>query len=250
MSWKDDFITALSWLRQPKKRGLIRAALQLKGKKGIEVGGPSKFFSLKGPCPVYLFAKSIDGVNFSNETVWEGRIREGNYYRYYHSKTGYQYIAEASDLNMIPDDHYDFLLSCHSLEHVANPVKAVVDWARVLNKGGRLILVLPDKRFTFDVNRPYTTMAHLLDDYRLNTTEQDTTHFDEIIRLHDPQKDPLMQSSAQVEAMLQDNFNNRMAHHHVFDHGLVKELLEYCGFAVQLEQEVAPFHLVTVARKQ
>jgi SAM-dependent methyltransferase len=250
MKYKDYLITAISYLKQPGKRRLIQAAYRLKSQIGLEIGGPSIFFGLKGGFPVYLFAKKIDGVNFSNETVWEGSIKEGETYRYFKNKIGHQYIAEATDLSMVPDQSYDFLLSCHSLEHVANPIKAVKEWNRVLKTGGALVLVLPDKRFTFDIKRPYTDMQHLITDFHAGTDEYDTTHFEEIISHHDVTKDPGLKPSDEIRELLKNNFTNRLAHHHVYSHELIKQLLDYCGFDTNLQHEAPPFHLIAVAQKR
>lgn len=250
MDLKTAFVTALSFIRQPRKRRLISAALRLRSKKGIEIGGPSAFFGLRGGCPVYLFADRVDGVNFSHETFWEGSIKEGETYQYFNGKIGHQYIAEATDLQNIPSSSYDFLLSCHSLEHVANPIKALMEWKRVMKTGARLILILPDKRKTFDINRPYSTLEHLVEDYHNNTGENDQTHMEEIIQNHDPAYDPEHKTRDQLRALLEQNFEKRLSHHHVFSQQLVKQVLEYCGFDVLFQQEADPFHLVTVAVKK
>ncbi len=250
MNYKDLLITAVSYFRQPKKRKLIKAAWQLKGRSGIEIGGPSALFGLQAALPVYVFAEAVDGVNYSAQTVWEGSISAGKTYRYFHGKTGQQFIAEATDLSAIPDAAYDFLLSCHSLEHVANPIKALKEWKRILKAGGQLVLVLPDKRYTFDINRPYTSLSHLNDDFQKGTDEHDTTHFDEIIGKHDPSKDPGMKDKGQIAGLLKENFKNRLAHHHVFSQQLLRELLEQEGFKVEEQHEAAPFHLITIARKE
>lgn len=241
--------TAVSFLIQPSKRKLIRIAKSLSGSKGLEVGGPSSLFGLRGYCPVYIFAASIDGVNFSNETVWEGKLSEGNTFAYFPGKTGYQFIAEATDLSKIEDNTYDFILSCHSLEHVANPIKALMEWKRVLKPDGKFVLVLPDKENTFDNKRPYTTLDHLITDYQENMDESDSTHFEETIQLHDLSKDTGVHSKAELEVRTLNNLDNRCVHHHVFSLSLVKELLEYCGFEVGHQQKGIPFHLITVAQK-
>ena len=49
-------------------------------KKGIEIGGPSNIFQRE--IPVYRFLKSLDGVNYNNNTVWEGSILEGTSYSF------------------------------------------------------------------------------------------------------------------------------------------------------------------------
>jgi SAM-dependent methyltransferase len=249
MKLKDYLITALSYLKQARKRKLIEAAYRLRSQTGLEIGGPSVFFGLRGGFPVYLFASRVDGVNFSNETVWEGSIKEGETYRYFKDRVGRQYIAEATDLGRINDQSYDFILSCHSLEHVANPIKAVKEWGRVVKKGGTLVLVLPDKRFTFDNRRPYSTIEHLIKDFESGTDEHDTTHFEEIITYHDVSRDPGMKSGNEIRELLKENYTNRLAHHHVYSHELVRQLLDYCGFQTKIQHEAPPFHLITVATK-
>lgn len=246
---KDYIITALSYLRRRSKRKLIRYSYQLRGKKGLEIGGPSSQYALMGNFPVYLFAKQIDGVNYSNETVWEGSISEGQTYRY-HNKVGFQYIKEAIDLNNIVDESYDFVLSCHSLEHVANPLLALREWMRVLKPGGLINLILPDRRYTFDINRPYTTFKHLLADYEAGVKEDDPTHFEEILKAHQPDLDPEGKTREQLAELLKDNLINRRAHHHVFDLPLVNEMLTWVGCEVLYQQAATPFHLITVAQKK
>jgi len=242
--------TAISYVRQPGKRKLIQFAQNLTSQKGLEIGGPSSLFGLRGYFPVYIFARQVDGVNFSNETVWEGKLNEGDNYTYFPSKTGHQYIAEASDLSQVATSSYDFVLSCHSLEHVANPIKALKDWHRVLKSKGTLVLVLPDKEFTFDIKRPYTKLQHLITDYQNNTDEHDTTHFEEVIQLHDLSSDTGVASKQELETRTLNNFANRCVHHHVFSLELVKELLDYCGFTIIYQQKGEPFHLITVAKKK
>lgn len=249
MSIKANLITGLSYLRHPSKRKLIHFSRQLKGKTGLEIGGPSSLFSLKGSYPVYLYAHRIDGVNFSTETIWEGSIKEGETYRY-HNKTGHQYIREATDLRGIESGKYDFVLSCHSLEHVSNPLKALYEWKRVLKPGGLFTLILPDKRYTFDVNREYTTLDHLIKDYEQHKDETDTTHFEEIIATYDPALYPTISSREELTGMLKNNYTTRFVHHHVFSFDLMQKMLTYLGFNILYFQEVKPFHLVLIAQKE
>jgi SAM-dependent methyltransferase len=248
MRTKDYLITLASSIAKPSKRKLIQYCEKFRFGKGLEIGGPSALFSLKGYFPVYLFAQQVDGVNYSNQTAWEGKITEGNSY-HYHNKIGYQFIREATDLTGIPGESYDFVLSCHSLEHVANPLKAVTEWNRVLKPGGYIVLVLPDKRHTFDVNRPYTTIEHLLQDYQQDTGEEDSTHFDEILALHEKTKDDGLSSSQALAERLADNVTHRYAHHHVFNFALIEEVLDYFSFRKIYQQEAPPFHLITIAQK-
>ncbi len=247
MSISDFFITVYSFFRHSSKRKFILKSLEFSKQNGIEIGGPSKIFSLKGHFPIYLFANSIDGVNFKNETVWEGSISEGMNYQF-HRKKGFQYIREATNLLDIENNQYDFVLSCHSLEHVANPIKALKESNRILKTNGKFVLILPDKRFTFDKNRSYTTFEHLLNDELQNVDEKDTTHFEEVINTN------LDAQNAEKRQFLinemTNNYQNRYVHHHVFSFEVIKKLLEHTGFEVTHQQALSPFHLVTIAQKK
>ncbi len=246
----DYLVTLLSYIKRRDKRNLIRQAVLFRNQTGIEIGGPSDLFKLKGQLPVYLFAKKVDGVNFSNYTLWEGQLDKGENYQYYKGHRGYQYIAEAAEMDFIEPGKYDFVLSCHSLEHVANPLKALIGWKRILQPGGKLVLVLPDKENTFDNKRPYTTFEHLLKDLHDHIGEDDTTHFREVLELHDFSRDTYLNSVEDLKARTERNIENRAIHHHVFSLELVKQLLEYIGFEIEYQQKAKPFHLITIAKSK
>jgi SAM-dependent methyltransferase len=74
-------------------------------------------------------------------------------------------LAPADRLPM-PDSSLDFVLSSHLIEHVADPIGALVEWHRVLRNGGLLFLRAPDQRGTFDRHRQRTTLEHLVADHR------------------------------------------------------------------------------------
>lgn len=153
------------------------------GKNGIEIGGPSPVF--KYSLPLYQKIGGLDGANFSNSTLWEGSIKEGKTFNYYKKKLGFQFVSDGTDLSKILNNSYDFILSSNCLEHIANPLRALKEWRRILKNDGFLIIVLPNKKSNFDHNRPVTHFEHILDDYNKNTSEHDLTHLEEILALHD-----------------------------------------------------------------
>lgn len=216
----------------------------LKDKRGLEVGGPSTIFETI--LPVYQVVDSLDGVNFASNTVWEGAISAGGTYGYHGRKKGTQYIADATNLSGIESSTYDFVLSSNCLEHVSNPIKAVKEWKRVLRPGGVFVLILPKKESNFDHKRPITKFEHLLDDYNCNRTEDDLTHLEEILAMHDLSIDPPAGDFEKFKKRSLDNFNNRTLHHHVFDTDLMRKVLDYCGFDV-LNTEVTKTDLFCLA---
>ena len=79
-------------------------------------------------------------------------------------------IADSHDLAPIGNQTLDSIIASHVLEHLHNPIAALLEWHRVLVPGGRLLCVLPDARFTFDAGRPLTDLDHLLWDFRNSST--------------------------------------------------------------------------------
>jgi SAM-dependent methyltransferase len=80
------------------------------------------------------------------------------------------------------DNSLDYVVNCHVLEHVANPVAALAEWYRVLRPGGIIYMVVPDRRFTFDRPRALTTVEHMMEDHARGTTPCDDTHIDDFVR--------------------------------------------------------------------
>jgi len=201
-----------------------------RGAVGIEIGGPSLVF--RYIIPLYPVVAKLDGVNFSGRTMWEGSVEKGDNFKYYGRRAGFQFISEASDLGQINSGSYQFLISSNCLEHVANPLKAMEEWIRVISPGGYLLLVLPNKSSNFDHRRPITLFEHLLDDYKNNTSEHDLTHLDEILELHDLSRDPATGGHENFRKRSLDNFNNRGLHHHVFDLPLIEKIFKHFGLSL------------------
>lgn len=231
-----------------KRKTYYKSIIHLRNKNGVEIGGPSTIFSRNNAIPVYSIINSLDNVNFSSNNFWS-KIKEGDYFQYDNLKSpGRQIIADAIDLSIIEDEKYEFLLSSLVLEHVANPIKALYEWKRILTKKGILLIVIPNKRFTYDKFRPLTKFDHIIDDYEKNVLENDQTHFDEIIRLHDLTSDTTVNSFQDHKKRTLDNFNTRIAHHHTFDMNLMSALITYCGFNC-LSKEEFKHHLIILAEK-
>lgn len=62
----------------------------------------------------------------------------------------------------------DFIIASHVVEHVPNPIHWLQKLFEILSPGGFLFLVIPDKRFTFDYQRPLTTFGVMLQSYLLD----------------------------------------------------------------------------------
>jgi SAM-dependent methyltransferase len=246
MNWLPRFLR-----ERPRARCLSQVLPLVAGKSGLEVGGPSETFGRRrGILPLYPAVGRLDNCNFASQTVWQAAHVEGSTYLFEKGRSpGHQYIAEASDLSAIPSGRYDFLLSSHALEHCANPVRALGEWLRVLKEGGALVLLLPHREGTFDHRRPVTPLEHLVADARAGVGEDDMTHFEEIMALHDLARDPGGGTPAQFRERSARNFENRCFHQHVFDTAAAVALLDHVGVELLAVETMVPFHIVALARK-
>ena len=196
-------------------------------KDGIEIGGPSPIFKSSGYLSLYNVVKSLDGVNFSNNTIWEGEILENDPFKF-ENNIGKQYICEGNKLDIIENEKYDFVLSCNNLEHIANPISTIIEWKRVIKTDGYILLILPNKTSNFDHKRPYTTIEHLIEDYTKKIGEDDNSHIEEVLKLHDLKRDPQAGIFSDFKDRCLKNIENRCLHHHVFSENLLEQLFVYC----------------------
>jgi len=238
----------------PKIQALVDRVLSRAGihqedyflnKIGLEVGGPSEIFS--SMIPAYQDAKKIDGINFSEHTLWDSRESGAKKYKYFSDKNGDQYTSEATNLSFIEDNVYDFLLASHVLEHIANPMKALVEWVRVVKAGGRLVIVVPNKNECFDHNRSYTSFTHVMNDFLTDVGENDLTHLNEILENHDLTMDPPAGNFDQFKDRSLNNLYNRALHHHVFSLELLQELCNFLGLYIE-RSYVEGIHIVCIVR--
>ncbi|MDX2129837.1 MAG: methyltransferase domain-containing protein [Chloroherpetonaceae bacterium] len=214
------------------------------GKSGIEIGGPSQIFRPNEPLPIYPLIGGLDGCNFSSETMWEGALSNEKPYQFHPGREGKQFISEASDLTHISTQSYDFLISSNCLEHIANPIKALREWIRVVKPQGAILVAVPNKDYCFDHRRPVTSFHHLLQDEAANMPETDMTHLEEILSLHDLSRDPLAGDFASFKARSEANFTYRGLHHHIFDMGLMKELFNYLQLRIVFTHKGGQDHVI------
>jgi SAM-dependent methyltransferase len=84
-------------------------------------------------------------------------------------------------LEPVASQSEDFIVCCHVLEHLANPLRAIDDVYRVLRPGGTLLILLPDRRRTFDKDRLPTELAHVVADFQAGIVEVDDDHIIEFL---------------------------------------------------------------------
>ena len=79
----------------------------------------------------------------------------------------------------IPKD-FDFLVSCHSIEHSEDLVQFLRDCSDLLKQDGLVFLTVPDKRLEFDFYRPTTTLGDVLMGHHFATALDFKARVDEL----------------------------------------------------------------------
>src|SRR2546429_2959951 len=201
---------------------------ELRGGRGIEVGGPSAVFQRWNLWPLYPVLKDLDHYNFASRTIWSAQERSASFFNVRRPQ-GRQLIGEAAHMGDVNSSTYEFLLASHVLEHTANPLKALHTWSRVIKPGGTIVLVVPHRDGTFDHRRPVTSLDHIVSDFVTDVAETDTTHVEEVLELHDLSRDPGAGSMDAFVARARNNIEHRSLHHRVFDTELLLRLVDKAG---------------------
>jgi SAM-dependent methyltransferase len=217
---------------------LVGAADALQDAVALEPGGPSASFGRWGLVPVYSRLAALDILDYAERTLWS-KAPHGHRQRL---------IGEAGNLEGVPDEAYDALLASHVVEHLANPLGALAEWQRVVRPGGYVLLIVPHRDGTFDHRRPITSLAHLEADALRATGEDDLTHLEETLELHDLARDPGAPSREVFERRCRENASSRAMHHHVFISSTVVDMCRAARLDVLLVRPVRPHNIVCFCR--
>jgi SAM-dependent methyltransferase len=155
---------------------------------------------------------------------------------------------DTEGLSALADASQDFVIASHVLEHLADPLGQLAGIHRVLRPGGVALILLPDRRQTFDRDRPPTPLDHLVEEHRAGVTAVDDAHLEEFLRATGPWDDGW---SEEERREVFDLHRRRSIHAHtwtqhefpaVLDHavramGMRWELLD-CAFVEDAPQSI------------
>lgn len=130
-------------------------------------------------------------------------------------------LDDGEKLATVADASQDFIIANHFLEHTQDPIGTIQRHLQVLKPNGILYLAVPDKRWTFDVRRPVTTLEHLIRDYEEGPAWSFEDHFREWVELVEKQIDPVAVDQ-RVQQLIAMNYS---IHFHVWTQGELLELL-------------------------
>jgi predicted SAM-dependent methyltransferase len=158
-------------------------------------------------------------------------------------------VDNGETLSSIADNSWDFAIANHMIEHCQNPIGALENFLRVIKPGGLVYLGVPDKRYTFDIDRPLTSLDHLIRDYKEGPEWSKLGHYDEYVRLVD--KFPEEQVAGRMQHLLDIDYS---IHFHVWTAETFPELLAYCQEKLSHRFEIENLHenfgeLIVILRK-
>ena len=75
------------------------------------------------------------------------------------------FVGDARELTTIDDNTLDFIFCNHVFEHLMNPLQVLENWFSKLKKGGMIVGVIPDCRYTFDLRQKPSTKEEWLSEF-------------------------------------------------------------------------------------
>jgi SAM-dependent methyltransferase len=145
-----------------------------------------------------------------------------------------QIVDDGETLATIADATQDFVIANHFIEHCENPMLTFQTLLRVLKPGGIVFMAVPDKRFTFDVDRPVTTIDHVLRDFSEGPGWSKRQHYEEWSRLVNKRTDAA-QVNAEAERLMEMRYS---IHFHVWSAVELLELVLALQRIVRFELEL------------
>lgn len=228
----------LAKIIKPQTDLRIQIATHYLGGSGIEIG--ALHYPLKTPANVQV--SYVDRMN-----VNELRLQ---YPEFEHlDLVNVDIIDDGEILKSVSDSSVDFVIANHLIEHSQNPIGTLKHYLRVIKTNGILFMAIPDKRHTFDSDRPVTSLEHLIKDYNEGAENSKVSHFEEWVKL--VEKAPENQIVERMQHLMKVDHS---IHFHVWTQWEFLELLLYCKhkllFCFEIElMQINGIEFIVVLRK-
>jgi SAM-dependent methyltransferase len=144
-------------------------------------------------------------------------------------------LDDGETLTTVAAESIDFVIANHFIEHTENPIGTIEQHLRVLRRDGVLFYAIPDKRQTFDRDRPVTPLDHVVSDYRDGPEKSRRAHVEEWVEHMEGGV------AARVDELMS---GARSIHWHVWTAVQILELFEHCRRELGLPIEVLAFEQV------
>jgi hypothetical protein len=170
----DPLLTRLGMNIHGHRKSILAGTIDLKNSKGLEIGPLDKplVTRAEGMIKYMDYMSREELIARHADTCDPARIVSIDYINSPHS-----------DISSQIEEKFDYIVACHVIEHIPNMIAWLQDLHKILKAGGYLFLAIPDKRYTFDIARPTTSLPHFLNDYHRNVKTADFAHVFEHIYL-------------------------------------------------------------------
>ena len=121
-----------------------------------------------GPLDKPLLSKNKYAVQYLDifpEKVLIERCR-ANSNRDENSVVPLDYVIGNKQISEVVKHKFDYVVASHVIEHQPNMLGWLRDLTKILSANGKLFLIIPDRRFTFDLHRPLSSLGELIDNDR------------------------------------------------------------------------------------
>ena len=218
-----------------------RLILSLNLSKVLEIGGPSRVFILG--IPIYNNTQSLTFLNYSKNTMWDKKSYLENFTlrKLLKKIVTRNIVLDAANISHV-NDKYSTIIASHVLEHIANPIKFILETRLILEEQGRLLFIVPRPEKCFDKYRMVTEFSHIVNDYELEIEETDLAHRDDFLR--SCEKYFKKEDYLEIITHAQNNAETRIIHHHCFDLRLLTEIFLYCGYKIMTAKQTPTEFLI------
>lgn len=179
----------------------------VRNRDGLEIGGPSNCYN------IYNNINKLDNI-----TIFKNGERE---YNIKNKKLGVEYVKDTTNLTNIKNNTYDFILVSNTLEYIANPIKAIKEWLRILKQNGFIIMIFDNISETDD-NKFH--LKKIIENYEKNIGEDDLSVLPSILS-----------KSKTNETFIRECLNNyhlRKIEHFNYNEKLLSGIIEYLDLGV------------------
>jgi SAM-dependent methyltransferase/glycosyltransferase involved in cell wall biosynthesis len=171
--------------------------------KGIEIGALHNPLSVDSGVEV----KYLDHLGKTDLYDHYPELRE-------HDLVEVDIIDNGETLKNVADESQDFIIANHFIEHCEDPILALKNIFRVLKTRGVLYMAVPDKRFTFDIDREETSMSHLWEDHQRGPEISRKEHYVEWVTIaHKNKGETPEETELRIENLVKQKYS---IHFHVW----------------------------------
>lgn len=131
-------------------------------------------------------------------------------------------VDDGETLSTIDNNILDFIICNHFIEHCQNPIGTIRNFLTKIKIGGIIYMAIPDKNFSFDIDRELTNLEHLrLDD--MDSSISKKIHYEEWLRYVCKFNDDAIEEK--LESFIETGYS---IHFHVWNSQSFIEFLNYC----------------------